>query len=243
MQLYVPKGHKFYRDTEWLINRYGVFEREQSVLITAPDVLVPEILHRALKVHEKIMSINVVYPNSTVVNFENLCYRIPIIAKLDLEDFSGDDGCYIVNSGSKQMCQALAILPSGCLQHSILEVFAFKHDRIPTSKAEIIKQILDAKVSPWSGMAKNFEELLGGIERDVNGTIVSAKSMLTFYKIYGNYSDIDEKRLNDDGGLGSWASEGMMHWEKEYLEQLEQIQGQFNDNSTRIFYQAYRRLV
>lgn len=37
---------KFVRDTEWIMKTMEIGYRTQSVLITAPDVLTPEVMHK-----------------------------------------------------------------------------------------------------------------------------------------------------------------------------------------------------
>lgn len=238
--LYVPRDHPFYTDTQWLIQRYGLFEREQNVLIESPDVLDPHVIHQLLDIHNDLMSIDGIDSDGNRVQFKDLCYKVPVILSLDLEDFSGEDECQSVTDKQEQFCKVLKKIPSDCLQETILEIFKFNHKNIPATKDEIIELINTTKISPYSGVQKNFEEYLGGIQRDEHGTIIAATSILSFYKLYGNYSEIDSSKVFADSGLGSWASEKMMLWEKEFLNKMKFIQKNMSNEELKVYYQAYR---
>lgn len=42
---------QFLRDTEWLMKSFEEGFRQQSVLIAAPDVLQPNVLHKVISIH------------------------------------------------------------------------------------------------------------------------------------------------------------------------------------------------
>ncbi|XP_063708133.1 patched domain-containing protein 3-like [Culicoides brevitarsis] len=81
LKLWVPKESQFLKDTEWIMNRFEEGTRVQAVLITADDVLKPEVLQRALKVHRQITSFSITESNGTRFRFSDLCFKIPIIAE------------------------------------------------------------------------------------------------------------------------------------------------------------------
>uniref|UniRef100_A0A336MLU8 CSON014057 protein n=1 Tax=Culicoides sonorensis TaxID=179676 RepID=A0A336MLU8_CULSO len=239
LQLYVPKHHSFYTDTQWLVNKYGVFEREENVLIEAPNVLTSDVIRKLLDIHQQLMNIEAYDSSGKIVRFKNLCYKVPVITSLDL-DISMDDECQSVNDNQKNFCKMLSKIPSDCLQETILEIFKFNSDEIPSTTDEILEMLNDTSVSPYSGMQKNFEDYLGGVVKDKDGKIISATSILSSYKIFGNYSEMDPNKVFADSGLGSWASEQMMAWEKEFLLTMQNIQKNFSTDGFEVFYQAYR---
>lgn len=237
--LYVPKSHSFYTDTQWLINKYGVFEREENVLVEAPDVLTPDVIRQLLEIHLELMAIETFDSSGNLVRFKDLCYKVPVITSLELE-LSDEDECQSVNDNQKNFCKMLTKIPSDCLQETILEIFKFNAENVPSTKEEIIELLHDTKVSPYSGMQKDFSEYLGGVERDSNGMIISATSILSSYKIFGNYSEMNPDKVFEDSGLGSWASEQMMTWEKEFLLKMDAMQKNMSTEEFKVFYQAYR---
>lgn len=236
LMLYVPKSHSFYTDTQWLINKFGVYEREENILVEAPDVLTPDTITRLLEIHQEVMAFETTDSKGNPVRFKDLCYQVPVITSLDLE-LSDEDECQSVNDNQKNFCKMLSKIPSDCLQESILEIFKFKAEEIPSTKEEILELLHETTVSPYSGMIKDFSEYLGGIERDSNGLIISATSILSSYKIYGNYSaDLSSKST----GISSWESEEILSWEKEFLDKMEDIQKNMTTEDFKVFYQAYR---
>lgn len=44
MKLWIPHGSKFLHDTNWMIEHFQEGNRIETIMITAPDVLVPEVL-------------------------------------------------------------------------------------------------------------------------------------------------------------------------------------------------------
>lgn len=46
LELWIPGDSTFYTDTNWLMGEYGEGLRLQTVLITAPDVLQPNIMQQ-----------------------------------------------------------------------------------------------------------------------------------------------------------------------------------------------------
>jgi len=52
----------------------------------------------------------------------------------------------------------------------------------------------------------DFTALLGGVEKDENGTIISAKSLLTFYMVHVNFTAVDMEEVGNQGGTADWVS-------------------------------------
>lgn len=48
MKLWIPQDSRYILDTEWIMQTFQTGYREQSILITAPDVLRPEVLHQVI---------------------------------------------------------------------------------------------------------------------------------------------------------------------------------------------------
>lgn len=59
-----------------MMDRFEEGTRVQSVLITADDVLTPEVLQRALKVHNQIVGFSITESNGTRFRFNDLCFKL-----------------------------------------------------------------------------------------------------------------------------------------------------------------------
>lgn len=46
MKLWVPQDSKFLHDTNWVIDNFKEGNRIETVMLTAPDVLTPEVLRK-----------------------------------------------------------------------------------------------------------------------------------------------------------------------------------------------------
>lgn len=46
MELWIPQGSDFKRDTDWIIDTFKEGYRMQYVLVTAEDVLVPQVIQK-----------------------------------------------------------------------------------------------------------------------------------------------------------------------------------------------------
>lgn len=141
-------------------------------------------------------------------------------------------------------CSIVESLPSGCMLENLLEIWRFESDRLPTTKSDIISALNETKVSPYSGHDMDFEQLLGGIERDESGKIISAKAILARYNLYVNFSDTDSSKIGNLAGTEDWASESTMAWEQKFLNVISKLKNNLEINSTdnfKMFYSAGRR--
>lgn len=143
-------------------------------------------------------------------------------------------------------CSFIEALPSGCMLESLLEIWKFESDRLPTSKNDIISALNETKISPYSGHDMDFEHLLGGVVRDADGRIISAKALLARYNLYVNFSQADSSKVGNMAGTEDWASESTMAWEQKFLNKISSLKNKLENNSTdnfRLFYSAGRRFV
>uniref|UniRef100_A0A336MF82 CSON014056 protein n=1 Tax=Culicoides sonorensis TaxID=179676 RepID=A0A336MF82_CULSO len=282
LKLWVPKDSQFLKDTQWIMDRFEEGTRIQAVLITADDVLTPDVLQRALKVHNQIVGFSITESNGTRFKFNDLCFKfvIPIIAEFtasdksrkgrDVDDFdenffgtetpqiSSSEIISKSNSNKKKAkkpfvpsvdldpefyCSIVESLPSGCMLENLLEIWKFESDRLPQSKNDIISALNETKVSPYSGHDMDFEHLLGGVERDETGRIISAKSLLARYNLYVNFSQADSSKIGNLAGTEDWASESTMAWEQKFLNIISKLKKTLETNSTdnfKLFYSAGR---
>lgn len=58
------------------MDRFEEGTRVQAVLITADDVLKPEVLERALEIHNYITGFSITEKNGTRFKFNDLCFKL-----------------------------------------------------------------------------------------------------------------------------------------------------------------------
>lgn len=76
-------------------------------------------------------------------------------------------------------------MPLGCLQQNVLELWKNDKDRISQlSKENIIKALNKTTIGPISGHETPFTSLLGGVQKNEAGEIISAKSVLTLWMLH-----------------------------------------------------------
>lgn len=136
-------------------------------------------------------------------------------------------------------------LPLGCMQENILELWNFDMKQLnQMNKSEIIELIDSTKLSPWSGHEIDVEKLLGGIERDDDGRIVSATSIVSHYMLYVNFSDSDSNKVGNMAGTEDGASESTMLWEEKFISMMGRLKKELeseDDENITIYYSAGRR--
>lgn len=57
LKLWIPTNSKFLLDTEWLVNTFKEGVRMEHVLITAPNVLHPDVMERLLTISNAVMGL------------------------------------------------------------------------------------------------------------------------------------------------------------------------------------------
>lgn len=89
---------------------------------------------------------------------------------------------------------------------SILDLWNFDSDLIRVqTKRDIIHKLNSARLSPTLGHAMNFSELLGGVETDYMGRIVTAKAVKTLWMVHVNFTNIDMGQSGNDIGTADWV--------------------------------------
>lgn len=153
--------------------------------------------------------------------------------------------CPSIDLDPEFYCSLIETLPMGCMQENILELWKFDMNLLDSmNKSDIIDLINSTKLSPWSGHEIDIEHLLGGIERDESGRIVSATSVVSHYMLYVNFSDSDSNKVGNLAGTEDGASESTMLWEDKFISLMgrlkKELEGEDEENIT-IFYSAGRR--
>jgi hypothetical protein len=74
-------------------------------------------------------------------------------------------------------CDLVSTLSDKCIQTSLLEMWRYDEDLIrTTTHQEIIDAVNLLVKSPWFGYDLDYSALLGGVERNASGHIVSART-------------------------------------------------------------------
>lgn len=153
--------------------------------------------------------------------------------------------CPSIDLDPEFYCSLISDLPLGCMQENMLELFKFDVAKLENmDKNDIIDLINSTKQSPWSGHEVDFEHLLGGTERDDEGRIVAANSLLIHYMLYVNFSESDSNKVGNLAGTEDGASESTMLWENEFINVMSLIKKEIEeggDHNITVFYSAGRR--
>lgn len=89
---------------------------------------------------------------------------------------------------------------------NLLELWKFDVDRIAALEQEdVLRAINETTISPVTGHATNFVQLLGGVQRNESGHIVAAASLLTQWMVYVNFSAVDHEQTGNAAGTEDWV--------------------------------------
>jgi predicted RND superfamily exporter protein len=91
-----------------------------------------------------------------------------------------------------------------------------------------------------TGHQMDLASMLGGVEKDSNGKIISAKSILTVFNLHLNFSEIDLNRVGNAAGTEDWATVDIMRFEEKFLHLMRKLKTELETNDTKIYYGAGR---
>lgn len=232
-------------------------------------------LYQLLKISKEVMEFTVETNNKTL-GWNDVCFQIPNIAELNDDDQSrAKRGTK--NASNKVLsdlaitlhrmkrthrpfnpsvdiapfifCAVVESLPIGCMIQNILELWDFDEDTIKQlTKQDILNALNTTRYSLTTGHEVHFENLLGGIVRNETGHIVAAKSLLTNWMVYVNFSNVNHDKVGNAAGTEDWVSEEALAWEDEFLSRVEALIEQFDisnyfDDGIKIYFSAGRRFV
>ena len=77
LKLWIPDNSKFLRDTEWLMSTFKEGLRMEHNLITAPNVLHPDVLTRLLDISEAVLTLEAPLDDPTLgpVKYSDICLK------------------------------------------------------------------------------------------------------------------------------------------------------------------------
>lgn len=258
MNLWVPPESDFYYDTNWYINTFGTGFRLQKVIITADNVLEPEVLSAINNLTNKINSIQVNYEN-VAYTMKELCYKVPIVnfyssgrerRSLDILPESNVHSNTSVSSASdfsdptlwvndEFYCDFLEKFQYTCYRLNILDLWKNKQEEIKQANTtDIIEKINKVKTNPTTGHPTDYTKLFGDVKYDEYGNIVSAGSIILTWFTHVNMTSVDVNEVGNLVGTEDWVSIPLAMWENEFLDTLESFSHNFSD--IKLFYEAGR---
>lgn len=123
--------------------------------------------------------------------------------------------------GKELYCNIVDNFPTGCLSQNIVDIWKFDKNEINSlTKTKLIADLNTTTFSPTLGHPIPFTSLLGGIEYDENGTIVSAQALMAMYMVHVNFSTVDMDTAGNDGGTADWANGPGLEWESHFIKIL-----------------------
>lgn len=127
------------------------------------------------------------------------------------------------------------------MRGNFLELWKSNPDRIQRlTKEEIIFKLNSSEVSPETGHESHFDSLLGRIERNSSGFIISAKTILMTFILHINFTDVDSSKLGNSAGTEDWATYNTMAFEEKYLEAMARLKKDLDTEDIKILYGAQR---
>ncbi|XP_053693061.1 patched domain-containing protein 3-like [Sabethes cyaneus] len=262
MKLWIPHNSKFLHDTNWLTENFKEGNRLEMVMLTAPDVLTPEVLQQLAALTEDIVALEASDNKGKTYTWKDVCFKVPLIAEYTAnrrrkrEDLSNHTTTIATTKRPKKTkpffnpsvdlpsfmyCPMIDRLPIGCIELSILELWKYDRDVIAQlTKEQIVEKLNKTKISPVTGHTVDYTEMLGGVERDWSGRIVSASSVMTNWMLHVNFSEVDLDVSGNIAGTEDWATEGALAWEAAFLDKLHLIAENYTRGDVNLFYAAGR---
>ncbi|CAB3239013.1 unnamed protein product [Arctia plantaginis] len=259
MNLWVPPDSDFFQDTNWYIDNFGTGFRLQKVIITANEILDPQVLVAIQILTERVNSIKVNYQDKTY-SMSDLCYKVPIVNlfssgrdKRSLDSLNNKHTNINKNSSNiisdysdptlwvddEFYCEFLESFQYTCLQNNILDLWKTNMTNIKNlTRHDIIKKVQNVKENPITGHPFDYTQILGGKEYDEHGQLVSAKSVMLTWYTQVNMTTIDLNEVGNLVGTEDWVSIPLSIWEGSFLETIGSMS--LNLTGTQIFYEAGR---
>ncbi|KZC04135.1 PREDICTED: patched domain-containing protein 3-like [Dufourea novaeangliae] len=258
MKLWVPQNSDFVHDTEWMINQFGQGLRLENMILTAENVLEPKALATLNEIIKQVISVQT--PDH--IAWTDVCFKVPVISGIvrrekrsnghddffDIEPDSQNNNTFepAVHADPELYCNIVNNLPKACLLSSLVDLWEYDSSIILSkSSEEIIRDVNEATVSPTLGHPMNFTDLLGGVTRNIQGRITSARAVKTEWAVHINFSKVDMDNFGNQVGTADWATDDVFKWELSYLNVLHRnaklLNNKINANHTlAIWYEAGR---
>lgn len=241
INLWIPPESDFYYDTNWYIDTFGTGIRMQRVIVSADDVLQPEVLRTLHDVINEVNALQITYQNE-LLSFKDLCFKVPVVKGSGANENNNIDSDFIdwtLWTNDKYYCEFYEKLQLVCLQNNILDLWNNDLEVLNNlTKHDIVSKINKFKVNPLTGHPLDYAKLLGIGQRDDSGDIVTAKSIILTWYTEVDMAKVDLNEVGNLVGTEEWVSVPLAQWENKFLDYMKYI----SNNSTKIkfFYEAGR---
>jgi len=115
-------------------------------------------------------------------------------------------------------CDLVTTLNEKCVLTNLLEIWRYDEEHIrTTTQQEIIDAVNILTKSPWFGYDVDYSKFLGGIQRNISGHIISAKTVQMVWKL----KLPDDMEIVDSQGSGlelELADKTTLDWEEEFVQ-------------------------
>ncbi|CAG4991956.1 unnamed protein product [Parnassius apollo] len=256
-KLWVPPDSDFFKDTNWYIDKFGTTFRFQKILVTADNVLEPELFKTYINITNEVNSLAIIYKSETYT-IKDFCYKVPVVNFYSTNSQSGSETSVNAStavSKNKQSdsdysdptlwvddefyCGFVDNFALTCLQYNVLDMWKSNSTVINNiTKDDIIKSVNQVKVNPISGHPVDYTKLLGGIKYNSTGHIVSAEALLFTWYTQVNMSDEEMNEVGNLVGTEEWQSISLSMWENEFLKKMKELTSVIK--GVNLFYEAGR---
>lgn len=221
LKLWVPPHTSFIHDSEWLMESLEVGYQEEVVLVTADDVLTPEVIQKIYQMDQKIRYTR----SSSNLTLKDVCFLIPKIDKGLLKFLDGDDPRLDPSAAStpELYCTFVEGIKKECYTKSILDLWEYDKNIIMNLTKEDIIAAVNSDSDNIFGHLKSYKDLLGTVQKNESGHIIAAKAIYNYWYLTKNFSAIDTDKTGNYAGTGDWATEETIEWEGLFLEIMEEF--------------------
>ena len=115
-------------------------------------------------------------------------------------------------------CDLVTTLTEKCLQTSLLEIWRYEEQTVrSTTSQEVVTAVNSLVRSPWYGYTTDYTRLLGGLERDERGEVMTAQTALMVWTL-SVPEDVELDRSQGGGLELEPADKTTIHWEQQFIE-------------------------
>ncbi|CAB3372797.1 Hypothetical predicted protein [Cloeon dipterum] len=114
-------------------------------------------------------------------------------------------------------CSFLSGMQEACWLSSPLEIWNYEREKIGNLDLDEISTALnETDVSPVFGIPRDYLKMLGGVQMDQNGTVISAKTILVTWLVKSDPSKA-RGEITNDAGTGDSVAKNILNWEAEFV--------------------------
>jgi len=248
IKLWIPRNSDFRRNNDWLFENFPRGVRFNSLILSAENVLVPEVLQAMFKIRKSISNIR----NENDDTWDNMCIRRPVVRAPSIteifgrrkrqtddwdDDWENDDFFENLPEGDlgtdlsiifypEPYCSVVQKMPTACFESSVLELWANdgEYDELTEetimniTQEELLYKVNNVNISGAFLVETDFTKYLGGIEFDTTGQIISARATTIHW--FGSMNMTAAKLYGPVEGRGEPVDPRMLKFEGNMIDIL-----------------------